>query len=282
MAAVNTTDTNSRGKFVTSGGAASTAVNPFAEVIDETPVPRLDSFVDVQVRANTLVETAEGELKQVNTVVDTLTITPKKGTTVRHFTDEVLVTLRREGEEDTVATLYRLIEENAAKESADFAVRQIIAALESKVNVGSTVTITDAANSFGAINEAVAASGGDDDVVLAISKKLKTRLLSALATDGRPVLRSIEELPGVSDIIEFKGGALGEIGYVFDASRLKAARYYDLSGIKISDSVIEVDGEQRVLWQNNELGGLLEYTYGAGISGAAGSVAKLVYEPTAE
>lgn len=269
-----TTAQTGTGVSVRAASARPFRPNAFEGIIEIVPAERVDQVKVVNIEENTLVVTPEGGVKPIRNVVDVVNIVPNKGAAVRVFTEEALVGMAQDGE-DAVETLDRITRERAQNESARFAEASTVAALDAKANTASTTELADADAFFAAragILNSVASNG---EKTLAVSKGFKTAVLSVDAADGRARIRSLEEIAGVDNVIEFDGAA--PVAYVFDASRVKAAIYTAFDQVKILDQAVELeDGTTRAIGSHNELAGRTEYSYGVGVSGAAGSVAKIV------
>lgn len=276
MAAINTTDIGGRGKSTTTAGA-NVYSNPFKGLIEEVPARAVDTTVIAEVKDSTLTVTPEGGHKLVDNKVEVLTIIPSKGAAVRHLTEEALITLGRDGE-DPADTLYRLTQERSASEVARFMEALTVAALDAKATAETTVAIDDTANVFASVAEAVGTIEAEGELALAISRRLANRLLSAVAADGRPVIRSLDEIPGVDTVVVFRGA--GENGYLFDPAKVKAAIFHDLEGVRMVTGAITLeDGTVRTLDDHNEHAAVNEYAAGVAVGGT-NTVAKLTYTPT--
>lgn len=271
-----TTASTGVGVTVTTARPSAYRPNGFAAVVEEVPAERVDQHKVVDIVEHTLKATPEGGVKPINNVIDVVNITPNKGTAVRIFTEEQLVNLGQGGE-DPIETLDRLTRERAANSAARFAEASTVLALDGKVNAGSTTTVATAEDFFAARGAALASVASNGNKTLAVSKGFKTAILSVDAADGRARIRSLEEIAGVDHIVEFDGAE--PVAYVFDANKVKAAIYTAFDKVKIETSVVkDEDGTIHVLSSENKLAGITEYSYGVGVSGAAGSVAKIVID----
>lgn len=272
MATTTTTHTGT-GATVRVAAPSDYVPNAFAEAIEEIPVERVDTARIVDFTEEDLVETPEGGLKPVVGKVGSVQITPTKGAHVEVHTEEALIAMSQPGE-DAVEALDRITRSRAKNKAARFSERVTVARLNAKANAASTTSIATAEEFFdvrGAVISSVESSGKK---VLALSKGFADQLLGVDATDGRARIRSLDEIAGVDHVIVFKGSEA--VAYVFDATKVKAAVYSAFDKIKIIDSVVELeDGTVRGLAQHNEYAGITEYSYGVGVLGDAGSVAKI-------